>query len=286
MILTLLVLMVFTLTVLLLMYDKHFRKNEDAFNKQLKQQNYQIDSLTSTLKCLKFVKEVLVPVVSHDYRSPLVCIKSTLLRIQMDDNYNETELKNNLKVLNNQVDSTLGFVDDMLLCTKNKLTDANSDLCDISIAWLINKNIDLMQQSIFEKQLNVVINLSEVLHEKQVIAVSVVDITIRNLLSNAVKVAPTSSTITIAGSTQDGHLVISVKDEGKGLTAYEIAHLFSQSSQKTSLLHLDRSLPMSSWGVGLQLVKELLDSCEGKIWVESNNKYVKGATFSFMVPLH
>ncbi|GAA3611388.1 HAMP domain-containing sensor histidine kinase [Flavivirga amylovorans] len=281
--LLLLVLIGITLTIGGILYIKKLKKNANTINKLLEEEKLKTDSLNTDLK---FLKEVLIPVVSHDYRSPLVTIKSSLLRMQLDENYHAKDFENNLKTLNNQIDNTLSLLDDMLLYTKNRLTDANSDLQDISIAWLINKNIDLMQHIIFEKQLQVIVNVSEVLQEKQTVAVSVVDITIRNLLSNATKVAPVSSTIQIRSFIQDKNLVILVKDEGKGLTEYEAAHLFNQSSQKTPLLHLESFRLKSSLGFGLQLVKELLVSCQGQIWVEPSHKDSKGATFGFMVPLH
>ncbi|TGV04473.1 sensor histidine kinase [Flavivirga rizhaonensis] len=277
-----LTLTVIILAIVFLLCVNEFRKNKTTLSKQLRQQSLQISSQE---KALNFVKEIFIPIISHDYRLPLVSIKNTLSRVQLDENYKEQDFKKALKELDLQITNTLSFIDNILLCAKNKLIHGDDDLHLISIECLINRNIDLMKQPISEKHLKFFVSLSDALCEKQVLPVSIVDTAIRNLLSNAIKAAPKFSVIDINGSKQANNLIISVTDKGKGLTKYEIENLFEISLRTKAPLNNKLQL-ISSWGIGLQLVKNLLESCQGKIWVEPHRGMSQGTTFGFTVPIH
>ncbi|GAA3613716.1 HAMP domain-containing sensor histidine kinase [Flavivirga amylovorans] len=270
------------LAIVFLLCVNEFRKNKTTLSKRLRQQNLQISSQE---KALNFVKEIFIPIISHDYRLPLVNIKNTLSRVQLDENYKEQDFKKALKELDLQITNTLSFIDNILLCAKNKLIHGDDDLHLISIECFINRNIDLMKQPISEKHLKVFVSLSDALCKKQVLPVSIVDTAIRNLLSNAIKAAPKFSVIDINGSKQANNLIISVTDKGKGLTEYEIKNLFEIPLRTKASLNNKLQL-ISSWGIGLQLVKNLLESCQGKIWVKPHKGMAQGTTFGFTVPIH
>lgn len=99
-----------------------------------------------------------------------------------------------------------------------------------------------------------------------------------NLISNAIKYAP-GSNITLFGRYDDKFAYISVMDEGPGLSAYDLNHVFDRfyRSKKTSN-------SVKGTGLGLFLCKAIIEAHGGRISVE-NRQDRSGAVFTFSLPL-
>lgn len=101
-----------------------------------------------------------------------------------------------------------------------------------------------------------------------------------NLISNAVKFSPSGTEVVVkVGITADNLVRISVSDQGPGLTADDQAKLFGKfmrlSAQPTGGEH--------STGLGLSIVKKLVEAMSGRIWCESEPGC--GAAFIVELPL-
>jgi signal transduction histidine kinase len=103
-----------------------------------------------------------------------------------------------------------------------------------------------------------------------------------NLLSNAVKYSPAGGTVTVQAETQkySDTVVISIQDEGMGITAEQMGQLF-QAYQR---LDSAQAAKIRGTGLGLYLTKALVEAQGGRIWVESEGEG-KGSAFSFSVPM-
>jgi len=100
-----------------------------------------------------------------------------------------------------------------------------------------------------------------------------------NLLSNACKFSPEGASITLRASHDDDHALISVSDTGIGIRADQLPHIFDRFYQADG----SASREYEGTGIGLWLVKELVNLHGGTIHVES--VYGKGATFTFTLPI-
>lgn len=100
-----------------------------------------------------------------------------------------------------------------------------------------------------------------------------------NLLSNAVKYSPDGGKITVRIYEQGDRLAIDVADEGLGIPAEAIPHLF------TKFYRVDNSdrRRIGGTGLGLAIVKEIIKAHDGEIAVTSEVK--KGSTFTVSLPL-
>ena len=100
-----------------------------------------------------------------------------------------------------------------------------------------------------------------------------------NLLSNAMKFSPPGSLISVLLSSSPAEVVVSVADQGPGISAEDIPRLF-QPFNKTSIrpLHDEKST-----GLGLSIAQRIIQGHGGRIWVESQEG--QGATFHFSLPL-
>jgi GAF domain-containing protein/class 3 adenylate cyclase/response regulator of citrate/malate metabolism len=95
-----------------------------------------------------------------------------------------------------------------------------------------------------------------------------------NLLSNAMKFTPAGGKITVALKPARDHCLLQVQDTGIGIRPDQIPHLFERFRQADG--STNRSFEGS--GLGLALVKELIELHGGKVWVES--AYGQGTTFT------
>ncbi len=100
-----------------------------------------------------------------------------------------------------------------------------------------------------------------------------------NLVSNAVKYSPNHTTVRIAcARSAAGRVRLSVRDEGPGILPGEQARLF----QRYTCLSARPTGGEASTGLGLSIVKELVEHMDGRVWCESEPG--RGATFLVELP--
>lgn len=99
------------------------------------------------------------------------------------------------------------------------------------------------------------------------------------MLINALKFSPTGESIEVILVEKDGQAQVCIRDHGQGVPTGEEKLLF-QSFKKTSV---QPTAGESSTGLGLPIVKKIVEAHDGQVWVES--EYGKGASFFFTLPL-
>jgi len=102
---------------------------------------------------------------------------------------------------------------------------------------------------------------------------------VSNLVNNAIKYSPDGGTVTLSTRAEGGYALISVTDTGLGIPADEIGHVFERFRRVRS--GAAQSIPGT--GLGLTIVKQIVEMHGGKIWVESAVGH--GSAFHFTVPL-
>jgi signal transduction histidine kinase/CHASE2 domain-containing sensor protein len=103
-----------------------------------------------------------------------------------------------------------------------------------------------------------------------------------NLISNALKYSP-GGTVVVTARVMDGHLLVSVSDEGPGIAPEQRSRLFQRFGRTPtrSVGSGERAKPTGT-GLGLFLTRHLVESHGGHIWVQSEPG--QGAVFSFTLP--
>jgi signal transduction histidine kinase len=100
-----------------------------------------------------------------------------------------------------------------------------------------------------------------------------------NLLSNAIKYTPEYGRIDINMKREDGYVFTSISDNGKGMPKKYLERIF-----EPFFLGEDGSLKVEDGrrGLGLTIVKRMIEAHQGRIWVESEPGI--GSTFYFSIP--
>jgi PAS domain S-box-containing protein len=98
---------------------------------------------------------------------------------------------------------------------------------------------------------------------------------LQNIVGNAVKVVPTGGAVRVAARDAGSELVVSVADEGPGIPAEDLPHVFERFWR-------GKRPSYEGSGLGLAIARGICEAHGGRIWVES--VFGKGTTFSFTLP--
>ncbi|MBP8047715.1 MAG: ATP-binding protein, partial [Anaerolineales bacterium] len=100
-----------------------------------------------------------------------------------------------------------------------------------------------------------------------------------NLIGNAIKYTPDGGRIGISMSMQDDQVILKVEDTGYGIPPDEQGRVFEKFYRATNAVE-----DIEGSGLGLAIVKSIVDSHQGRVWVES--VVGKGSTFIVLLPAH
>jgi two-component system phosphate regulon sensor histidine kinase PhoR len=100
---------------------------------------------------------------------------------------------------------------------------------------------------------------------------------VANLLSNALKYSPPRSPVEVVVRRSDGEVVVAVVDHGAGIAKDQLPQLFQRFAR------IDRTADPGGLGLGLYIVRLIVEAHGGRVWAES--EIGKGSTMSFALPL-
>jgi signal transduction histidine kinase len=103
---------------------------------------------------------------------------------------------------------------------------------------------------------------------------------LNNLLTNAIKYSPISKSVLVELSVEMDKAIVSVEDSGIGMDEEELGKIFDRFYRVSG----DDEETFPGFGIGLFIVKDILQRHNGKIWVESKKE--SGSKFYFSLPLN
>lgn len=224
------------------------------------------------------MKTAFVSTVSHELRTPLTSIKgfiSTLL--QDEEGYYDRETQREFyTIIDTECDRLTRLISDLLNVSRIEAGRAlELNLKQVNLPNLIEKVVTVQKsytnKHTFEIDLK---DLPEITADEDKI-----DQILTNLTNNAIKYSPKGGTITITGRHKDGIVTISVADQGMGIPKEHLGKVFDRFHRVDNR----DTREVGGTGIGLYLVKHLVEAHGGKIWVES--EVGKGSTFTFTLPV-
>jgi signal transduction histidine kinase/DNA-binding response OmpR family regulator len=225
------------------------------------------------LKKLDELKSEFINVASHELRTPLAVLLG--YASLLDEQADETTRKYTQAVLHSAVQLNK-LVTDMLNLRYLDAGQMKLELELVHISALAQAVVQEMgflaegkQQSL---RLNVPLDVPSVRADA-----SKLRLVLSNLVSNAIKFTPVGGRIEIAAWMSDDELTMSVRDTGIGIATEELDRIFDRFYQVGESLR--REYP--GLGLGLPIVKELVELHQGRVWVTS--KVGEGSTFFFTI---
>jgi len=224
---------------------------------------------------LNKIKDNLLSIVSHDLRNPLLSIKG-ILDLLSHSMISEKELLDMAPRLHHSIDTTVNLIDNLLYWARSQMDGAKVNATTFDLRDFVERNIQLGKYMRSEKSINLVSDLTsaEIFADPDMI-----DLIIRNLCTNAVKFTPKNGEIRVNMVKTESDIHIVIKDNGVGISAEMIPHLFAREKPTTSRGTMNEK----GYGLGLVLCKEFVEANGGSISVQSEEK--KGTTFTVVLPL-
>lgn len=207
--------------------------------------------------------------ITHELKTPLASIKlylETLQKRTLDKEQADKIVANSLSDVHRLRD----LVENVLLAAQLDSSKYELQQFEINLTDLVSQNINrfILPRNI---QHRVKMNLQQELFLTTDEAA--VEMILNNLLSNAVKYSPTEGIISVVLASQNNQIVLSVSDEGLGITADEKINIFTKFYRTGDEL----TRKTKGTGLGLFIVKNLTDLLGAEIKVKDNQP--KGTTF-------
>lgn len=232
-----------------------------------------INNLASKLEEQENLRKRLTTDISHELRTPLTNVQ-THLEAMIDGIWEPNAER--LNSVNEEVIRLTNLVNQLKNLAKFDSEKSKLNLTEINIEKLIKNIVYNNQGCALEKNLNIVFNLENVntYLDKDKISQVIV-----NLLSNAMRYTNDGGNIYINAYKEKENIKIHFKDEGVGIPKESLNHIFERFYRVDE----SRSKDTGGIGVGLTIVKSIVDLHKGKIEVKS--KQNEGSEFIITLPI-
>lgn len=225
-------------------------------------------------KQLNELKSRFVSMASHEFRTPLSTILSSVTLIEKyQKETDEEKRKKHIYRIKSSVNNLTGILNDFLSIDKLEegKIQVSKQLHSVSeIGRELTEEMQAMAK--LGQKVNYKHNgeNDEFLIDKQIIRNVLI-----NLLSNAIKYSNENSVIDFSSSVENDQLAFTIRDYGIGIPMEEQEHLFDRFFRATNVVNIQGT------GLGLNIIKKYLDIIGGEIAFESEENI--GTTFYVVI---
>lgn len=218
-----------------------------------------------------------VDMISHEYRTPVSIISANIDILQLKAKVGTAEIDHNLTKMRRATDKLVEIID--IALDKDRMRDENlvarKDLIDFSC--VVTEAIKEINDKYNEREI--------ILKEESVGApnlyadATLLKVMLHNLLDNALKYSPADSTVEVETKLSDQFISLTIRDFGCGIPLTERQQVF------TKYYRSGNSANAPGGGVGLHLVKSIIEQHGGSIQITANNTDTSGTEVTVFLPI-
>ncbi len=228
-------------------------------------------------KQIERMKDEFISVVSHELRTPLTSIHGSLGMLASGLLPTDSEQgKRLLQIATDSTERLVRLINDILDIERIESGKAKMEPEICNIVDLIAQAVNVMQPLADKAEVQLLI--SDVFGQVWADCDRIVQ-TLTNLLSNAIKFSSPGSTVWLGVQHQGDEVLLTVKDNGRGIPADKLETIFERFQQVDS----SDSRNHDGTGLGLAICKSIMQQHGGRIWAES--VLGEGSTFYVTLPL-
>lgn len=226
------------------------------------------------------LKGALLDAVTHDFRTPLTSIKASVTMLIESNEFGSKTTKLDrhargelLSVIEEETDRLNTFVESMVELARFQSGSSDLKLSSVTAEEIIVKAAKRSKE--VQRSHKLVSKIEPDLPPLSLDSRFIVE-AVFNLIDNAAKYSPANSTIEITAKAQNEKVRFAVEDEGPGIPDAERDTVFKKFYQ-------GESHKKSGMGMGLAIVRGIIEAHGGEIWVETGKR---GARFVFDLPVN
>ena len=233
------------------------------------------------LQRLNAEKDKFFSIIAHDLRSPFGCIVSSLLvELVKEKDYKAVEEYS--QIIQQSSQQAMELLTNLMQWALSQTGRMQFKPANFDMTSTIDNAISLVSGVAEEKSISIQKILPgyiTLFADKEMIGT-----VLRNLIANAIKFTYPGGKIVVSAEEVQGNLLVTVKDNGVGISDEVKAKLF-RIDENYSTYGTQNEV---GTGLGLILCKEFVEKHRGEIWVESDPSGIsgeKGSVFSFTIPI-
>jgi PAS domain S-box-containing protein len=220
------------------------------------------------------MKSTFISIVSHELRTPVALIKGYASTLRRDDaRWDRAVVMESLAVIEDEADRLAKMIDDLLDASRLQAGGLSINRADVSLPALSarvagrfsSQSAKRTVVTEFPEKFPVIVGDETRLEQ-----------VLSNLVSNALKYAPQGE-IRISGSATSGQVTVCVSDQGPGIDARDMQHIFDRFYRSTSAVKQTKGA-----GLGLYLARAIVEAHGGRMWADPKTDV--GAKICFSLP--
>ncbi len=230
----------------------------------------------SYIKELDRLKNDFIHTISHDLRSPLTSILGYTELVERTGplNPNQQEF---LQRLQGSIHHITTLINELLdLGRLEAGFDTRREA--VQLEGILQYALDMFDGQIKKKRILLTTSIAPDLRPLRANPIRIRQM-LDNLIGNAIKYTPDGGRVSVSMSMEENQIILKVEDTGLGIPPEEQGRVFEKFYRASNALE-----DVEGSGLGLAIVKSIVDSHQGRVWVES--VVGKGSTFIVLLPAH
>ncbi|OQP48929.1 PAS domain-containing sensor histidine kinase [Niastella populi] len=242
--------------------------------KELERSQNDLNEALSKEKELSEIKSRFVSMASHEFRTPLSTVLSSAALVSRYNQQGDNEKsEKHIKKIKDAVKHLSDLLEDFLSLGKLEEGKVHAHAEPIDINDFLREIIEEVQVVVKNGQaFDLECHTGGQFYTDRKLLKNI----LINLLTNAIKFSPEHSSIYLKAVMKDGNLVITVKDNGIGISGEDQQHLFS------SFFRGKNATNIQGTGLGLHIVKRYVELIQG--YIELQSKLQSGTTVTITLP--
>jgi PAS domain S-box-containing protein len=222
------------------------------------------------------VKSTFVSAVSHELKTPVALIKGYAETLGREDaEWDRATVQESLGVIAEEADHLTHLIDSLLEASRIQAGGLRLEPTDVNLVRMIEKVVDAFrtQSDIHQFEVDFALDFPLVWGDENRLRE-----VLNNLVGNAVKYSPRGGTVWVGGRVDREGVTVYVADQGIGIPPEEQDRIFDRFYRVDSRLRQETQ----GTGLGLYLVKAIVEAHGGRVWMESVPG--RGSIFMFSLP--
>ena len=250
--------------------------SKDELEKKIRERTNELVKTLKDMEGMNKAKSDFISSVSHELRTPLTSVKGfSALLVAEKFGALPPEAKLRLEKIDQNVNKLVEMVNILLDISRIESGKTEVKIAPADIARLIKETSDFLSPQIQAKHIELVTETPATLNV--LMDKSLIERVLINLINNALKFTPENGKIIISCKNDKNKAVVCITDTGCGIPKEDMHKLFSEFFRT----QITKNIPGT--GLGLSLVKRIIETHKEKIWVES--QIDAGTSFYFTLKL-